>query len=130
MPEARLTEKNKRFAEEYIKCYNATKAYNIAYQNDNMATCNAQGYRVLKNPAVKQYIAILQKEAVERYGDLAEVIAKELAENIVSRDLDGKHLPDWQKSVDLLQKQLSLQNQKISADINNDVQIEVKINED
>lgn len=81
---------------------------------------------LLKRQEIKDYIQQLQHEQVERFGDLAEVIARELAQDIVERDEDGKHNAGWQKSVDLLQKQLGLQTNKLDTKItSNDIKINI-----
>ena len=122
-----LTQKNKDFAEEYVKCYNATKAYEIAY-NASRITAVSNGSKLIRKPEVIEYIKLLQQEQVRRFGDMAEVIAKELFEDIVQKDDSGKHNAGWQKSVDLLQKQLNLQGKTI--DINADPQIIINITGD
>lgn len=111
-----LTSKEKLFCEEYIKDYNATQAYFRAY-GGSIATASGSGYRKLKKQAVKEYIGELQNEMRERWGDIASVLVHELMSDVVARDEDGKHSGSWQKSVDLLQKQLGLQNQKLDATV-------------
>lgn len=111
-----LTNKEKLFCEEYIKDYNATQAYYRAY-GGSMATASGSGYKKLKKEAVKAYISELQKEMRERWGDIASVLVHELMSDVVERDDEGNHSGSWQKSVDLLQKQLGLQNQKIDATV-------------
>ena len=112
-----LTAKEIAFCEEYVKTYNASYAYLSAY-GCKPDTANAAGYKMLKRPAIINYIKELQQALVERYADAASIILNELMEDIVYRDADNNHSPTWLKSVDLVQKQLGLQ--KLKADIQAD----------
>lgn len=112
-----LTEKERRFCEEYVKDYNATQAYLRVYKG-SYYTANTQGCYKLKKPAIKAYIEELQKAMRDRWGDIASVLIEELMSDVVQKDEKGIHNASWQKSVDLLQKQLGLQNQKIDATVN------------
>ena len=71
-----MTEKQKIFADEYIICLNATKAYKKAYPNvkkDEVARAN--GSRLLTNANVKAYIdEQLEKLQSERVADQQEVL--------------------------------------------------------
>lgn len=113
-----LTEKQRKFCELYVTNYNATKSYMEAFENDNYNTCRANGNRLLKDDKILNYVKKLQDEKIKRYGDVAQLVLDNLIEDIVERDDELKHNASWQKSVDLLQKQLGLQNQKIDANVN------------
>ena len=71
-----MTEKQKIFADEYIICLNATRAYKKAYPNvkkDEVARAN--GSRLLTNANVKAYIdEQLEKLKSERVADQQEVM--------------------------------------------------------
>lgn len=71
-----MTEKQKIFADEYIICLNATRAYKKAYPNvkkDEVARAN--GSRLLTNANVKTYIdEQLEKLQSERVADQQEVL--------------------------------------------------------
>ena len=71
-----MTEKQKIFADEYIICLNATKAYKKAYPNvkkDEVASAAAS--RMLRNVNVKAYIdEQLEKLQSERVADQQEVL--------------------------------------------------------
>ena len=109
-----LTAKERAFCEEYVKSYNAGQAYMAVY-DCKLNTALSDGYKMLKRPAIIEYIKELQQALVERYADAASVILNELMEDITFRDADNNHSPTWLKSVDLVQKQLGLQ--KLKADI-------------
>ena len=109
-----LTAKERAFCDEYVKTYNAGQAYMAVY-DCKKNTALSDGYKMLKRPAIINYIKELQQALTERYVDAASIILNELMEDIVYRDADNNHSPTWLKSVDLVQKQLGLQ--KLKADI-------------
>lgn len=109
-----LTAKERAFCDEYVKTYNAGQAYMAVY-DCKLNTALSDGYKMLKRPAIINYIKELQQALTERYVDAAAIILNELMEDIVYRDADNNHSPTWLKSVDLVQKQLGLQ--KLKADI-------------
>ena len=109
-----LTAKERAFCYEYVKTYNAGQAYMAVY-DCKLNTALSDGYKMLKRPAIIEYIKELQQALVERYADAASIILNELMEDITFRDADNNHSPTWLKSVDLVQKQLGLQ--KLKADI-------------
>ena len=109
-----LTAKERAFCDEYVKTYNAGQAYMAVY-DCKLNTALSDGYKMLKRPAIIEYIKELQKALVERYVDASAIILEELMADIVYKDESGRHSPTWLKSVDLAQKQLGLQ--KLKADI-------------
>ena len=60
-----LTDKQRLFCIYYIKCFNATKAYQKAYGCDYI-TANSHGYKMLLNVVVKQEIEKLKQEKFNR----------------------------------------------------------------
>ena len=109
-----LTAKERSFCEEYVKTYNAGQAYMAVY-DCKLNTALSDGYKMLKRPAIIEYIKELQQALVERYADASAIILEQLMDDIVYKDENGCHSPTWLKSVDLAQKQLGLQ--KLKADI-------------
>lgn len=106
----------KRFCECYIaNRYNGTQAYLEAYPDASYDTARINASKLLKRDDVLDYIKELQQAAVKEYGDMAALIAKELVDDINYRDIEGNRSPGWQKSVDLLSKNLGLQKQDISV---------------
>lgn len=102
---ANLTDKQKRFCEEYLIDLNATRAYLSAYPNakkENAA--RASSSKLLTNPNIQQYISELQLKRSEDTGITAEKVIKELEtmafveveitakEKIKALELLGKHL--------------------------------------
>ena len=122
-----LTAKELACCNEYVKTYNAGQAYMAVY-DCKKNTALSDGYKMLKRPAIINYIKELQQALTERYADAASIILNELMEDIVYRDADNNHSPTWLKSVDLAQKQLGLQ--KLKADIQQEhVIINVNVDE-
>lgn len=76
-----LNDNQKRFCLEYIKYFNATKAYQKAY-GCSYNTANAEGYKLLVNPCIKKEIEHLKnrqqqglflegKDVLQKYIDIA-----------------------------------------------------------
>ena len=122
-----LTAKERAFCDEYVKTYNAGSAYMAVY-DCKKNTALSDGYKMLKRPAIIEYIKELQQALVERYADAASIILNELIEDVVYRDEAGNHSPTWLKSADLAQKQLGLQKLKADIQAENTV-INVRIEE-
>jgi phage terminase small subunit len=59
-----LNENQKRFCLEYIKCFNATKAYQKAYECD-YRTAGSNGHRMLKNAEIISEIQRLKEEQTQ-----------------------------------------------------------------
>lgn len=122
-----LTTKERIFCEEYIAngC-NASRAYFKAYDCPSMENARKAYCAVLRRPRVKEYIQKLQKEAYENACINAERIALKLAEIAFAEKNDEDYGASAQlKALDLLQKQLGLQSQKIEADVNTEININI-----
>ena len=119
-----LTKKEKKFCEEYIAngC-NASRAYEAAY-GCSIEDARKRYCKTFRKPEVKEYIAQLQKEAFAEACITAERIALKLADIAFADKNDDVYGASAQlKALDLLQKQLSLQTQKIEADVSTDINI-------
>ena len=127
MPNYRnLNEKQRKFCELYVSNgYKQGEAYLEAYGLTDMDSARAGACRILKNQKIREYITQLQKEAFEAQCINAERVATKLAEIAFAQKDDQYYTaPNQLKALDLLQKQLGLQNQKIemsSQDINNNI---------
>ena len=122
-----LTAKERAFCYEYVKTYNAGQAYMAVY-DCKKNTALSDGYKMLKRPAIINYIKELQQALTERYVDAAAIILNELMEDIVYRDEAGNHSSTWLRSADLAQKQLGLQKLKADVQSENTI-INVRIEE-
>ena len=128
-----MTEKQKIFADEYIICLNATKAYKKAYPNvkkDEVARAN--GSRLLTNANVKAYIdeklAELQSKKVADQQEVLEyltaVMRGKKTEPLLVLDGEGKQkvvdaVPPVQartKAAELLGKRYRLFTDKVELD--------------
>lgn len=118
-----LTAKQKKFVEEYARTYNATQSYLTAYPNASYDTAKATGHKLLKDQRVKDYLTQLEKEAFEANRINYERIANELAEMAFNKETaENIRL----RAIDLLQKQLGLQTQKVDANVNGDINIKIE----
>ena len=118
-----LTRKEKIFCEEYVKTGSATAAYQTAY-NCAYTTANAQGYKMLRKDGIKDYIKELQKAEFEGACITAERVGLKLAEIAFAAKGDEDYNTSAQlRALDLLQKQMGLQHQKIEADVSTDINI-------
>ena len=121
-----LTKKEKAFAEYYaLENESATQAYYKAYDCE-YNTAKGKGYLLLRKPHIKEYIETLQKEAFEAACITAEKVGLKLAEIAFAAKDDEYYTPTQQvKCLDLLQKQLGIQHQKIEADVNTEIEITI-----
>lgn len=60
-----LTDKQRLFCLHYVRCFNATKAYQKAYGVDYL-TANAHGYEMLSNVVIKEEIHRLKQNRLSR----------------------------------------------------------------
>lgn len=63
-----LSESHKRFCENYIFDFNATRAYEVAYPNAKKSTAGQNGHQLLKNTKIKEYIEELQADMAKTSG--------------------------------------------------------------
>lgn len=122
-----LTKKEKAFCEEYIEngC-NASRAYSVAY-GCPIEDARKRYCKTFRKPEIKEYIAQLQKEAFEFACITAERVALKLSEIAFADKTDKYYNAQAQlKALDLIQKQLGLQHQKIEADLHTDINITIE----
>lgn len=111
----KLTAKQKLFCEEYVaNGYIQVEAYRKAYPDANENTAHGGASTLMKNEKVREYIKELQRDRFEALNISAERIAEKLAEIAFAAKNDEDYTATSQlKALDLLQKQLGLQNQKM-----------------
>lgn len=122
-----LTLKQKAFCEEYVaNGGNASKAYFAAYDT-TMENARKEYCKVFRKPEVKAYIKALQKEAFDAACISAERVALRLSD-IAFADKDDEYytVSAQLKALDLLQKQLGITNNKIEAEVRNDIHITIE----
>lgn len=77
---AKMTEAQKRFADEYLIDLNATRAYKVAYPSVSKdETARSNGSRLLTNANVKAYIDKRQQDLRNRTNITQERVINELA---------------------------------------------------
>jgi phage terminase small subunit len=146
-----VTEKQKRFCDEYLIDCNATRAYKTVYKNvksDVVAATN--GGRLLRNAEVQKYIAEQMEEIHnEKTADAQEVIeyltsvlrGESTAQEIVVEGTgDGcseartmEKSPSEKerlKAAELLGKRYALFTDKVEADVDMDLNITIDYGED
>ena len=123
----RLTLKEKTFCEEYVaNGGNASRAYQYAY-GCSIEDARGRYGKTFRKPEVKEYIEALQKVAFENACITAERVALKLADIAFAEKGDNDYNATAQlKALDLLQKQLGIQHNKIEADIKTDINITVE----
>jgi len=121
-----LTKKEKAFCEEYIDngC-NSSRAYAKVY-GCCIEDARKRYCKTFRKPEVKEYIAALQREAFEAASINAERVALKLSDIAFADKEDEIYGVTAQlKALDLLQKQLGLQHQKLEAEVNTDINITI-----
>ena len=121
--EKKLSAKQLFFVEEYLaNGYNVADAYRKAY---NVERANNAG-KTFNLPAVQEEIARRLKEKHETLNITADRIMEELATIAFAAKGDKDYNANAKlKALDLLQKQLGLQTQKIQAKVNTDIVINI-----
>ena len=126
-----LTDRNKEFAREYIaNHYNGTQAYLKVYEcsYENAAR---KAWGLVHKPEVQEYSKELQKERVEALNISADRLLEELAQMAFAEKGDEDYPANIKvRALDLLQKQMGLQSQKIEANVNQETTIVVDIEEE
>ena len=122
-----LTKKERAFCEEYVaNGGNASRAYCLIY-GCSIEDARKRYCKTFRKPEIKEYIAELQKEAFAAACISAERVALKLADIAFADKGDEHYNATAQlKALDLLQKQLGLQHQKIEADLHTDIVINIE----
>lgn len=126
-----LTDRNKEFAREYIaNHYNGTQAYLKVYEC-SYENAVRKAWSLVRKPEVQEYIKELQKERVEALNISADRLLEELAQMAFAEKGDEDYPANIKvRALDLLQKQMGLQSQKIEANVNQETTIVVDIEEE
>lgn len=111
MPKLKLTEKQKRFCEEYLVDLNATQAALRAGYSEK--TAYSIGDENLKKPEIQKYLRELMQERSQRTEVTADTVIRELKQIALAEDVEisgrdkikalellGKHLGMFQSSAD------------------------------
>ena len=146
-----MTEKQKRFCDEYLIDCNATRAYKSVYKNiKNDVVAATNGGRLLRNSEIQKYIADRMEEIRnEKTADAQEVIEYLTAvlrgettaqEIIVEGTGDGRSKAKTMekapsekerlKAAELLGKRYALFTDKVETDVDMDLNITIDYVED
>lgn len=107
----KLTEKQKRFADEYIRCGNATEAARLAGYSDK--TANRMGAENLSKPVIKAYIDnALEKLEADRVMNYTE--AMQLLTEIARGEAEDEVIVSNAVGYDIVKKKVDA-NQRLSA---------------
>ena len=129
MPEEKkLTAKQRLFCENYVaNGYKLQKAYMDAYPDANPATANKEAWKLMKREPIHALIDELQHERFEALHISADKIAAKLAEMAFADKNDEVYTPAIAaKALDMLQKQLGLQSQKIDAKVDTFIKVDIE----
>jgi phage terminase small subunit len=85
-----------------------------AYPNVNAKTANKESWKLIRKDAIKARIRELQHERFEALSINADSIATQLKEIALSEDASYS---ERMRALELIQKQMGLQTQKVEADI-------------
>lgn len=101
----KLTEKQKRFCEEYLVDLNATQA--AVRAGYKQKTARSQGQRMLTNVDIQNYLQELMKKQSERTGITADDVINELKEIAFANgvEISGK---EKMKALELLGKHFGM----------------------
>lgn len=107
MSTTKLTEKQKRFCEEYLIDRNATQAYiRAGYSVKKKITAEQNSSKLLKNTKVQAYLTELSEHQAERTQITADIVLKELAKiALTETEITGK---EKMKALELLGKHLGM----------------------
>ena len=123
-----LTAQQARFVEEYVSNgYKSTAAYAVAY-NTTVGNAGGNASKILTKPEAQRYMQHLQKDRIAAQGITAERILEELS-SIAFAEKGDEHYNATAKlkAMDLLQKQMGLQKQQIKAEVEQNQEIRVTI---
>ena len=121
-----ITKKQEKFAQEYIKDFNAVKAYERAFGECDYKSASAVTTRWLKDDELKQYINELVDKYVEDNVNPNRIIL-ELQEIAFDRE---KPLGERNKALNMLMKIYQLDNVNINANVTGEQTIRVTIEDD
>lgn len=111
----KLTAKQELFVQEYLaNGMKLIKAYMAAYPNANEKTANKESWKLMRKEPIKARIRELQHERFEQLGINADSIATQLKEIAMAEDASYS---ERMKALDLLQRQMGLQTQKVDASV-------------
>lgn len=111
---SKLTEKQKRFCEEYLIDLNATQSYvRAGYKAKSNEIARVESHKLLTKPNIQQYIEELRSEQSKRTEITADKVLEELGSVAFNKDIEciGR---DKVKALELLGQHLGMFTEKVS----------------
>lgn len=111
---SKLTEKQKRFCEEYLIDLNATQAYlRAGYKAKSNEIARVESHKLLTKPNIQQYIEELRAEQSKRTEITADKVLEELGSVAFNKDIEciGR---DKVKALELIGQHLGMFTEKVS----------------
>jgi len=99
----KLTEKQKKFCDEYLVDLNATQAYIRAGYKDSKAA-EVSAHHLLRNPKIEEYINSKQEEVRDRNGITVDFIVNGIKDIALLGEQENNRL----KAFDMLGKHLGI----------------------
>ena len=73
----KINKRHKKFAQEYLKDFNATRAYKAVYKTKNDKTAATNGGKLLRNAEVQKYLSeVIHKTKLQDIMQIDEVLSK------------------------------------------------------
>ncbi|MCP5003714.1 MAG: terminase small subunit [Planctomycetes bacterium] len=99
-----LKDSHKKFAEEYILDWNATRAYQVAYPDCGYDTAKSNGYKLLTNTYIKEYIEEIQKDIAK----LAGISRLSIVKDLINIKDHAEQEKDQIKAIEVVNKMLGM----------------------
>ena len=114
-----MTDKQRRFADEYLIDLNATRAYITAYPAiKQIHTAQSNGSRLLRNAEVLAYIQERQQAKQEQTGITQDMVIREIAAIAFETVSKAVNVKDKLRALELLGKHLGMfEHRKDALDI-------------
>lgn len=112
---SKLTEKQKRFCEEYLIDLNATQAYiRAGYKAKSNEIARVESHKLLTKPNIQHYIEELRSEQSKRTEITADKVLEELGAVAFNREIEciGR---DKVKALELIGQHLGMFTEKVSV---------------
>ena len=104
-----MTDKQRRFADEYLLDLNATRAYKAAYPSVRRdETAATAGGRLLRNVHVQNYVQERMKDRQTRTEISQDMVLREIAAIAFETDSEAVSVKDKLRALELLGKHLGL----------------------
>lgn len=111
---SKLTEKQKRFCEEYLIDLNATQSYlRAGYKAKSNEIARVESHKLLTKPNIQQFIEELRAEQSKRTEITADKVLEELGSVAFNKDIEciGR---DKVKALELIGQHLGMFTEKVS----------------